>query len=126
MRADCAFIWLVSAVVLLQPLTARACSGPGAQEAITDSFRIALISLGLTVGWFLAALIVSPLRRRVGKKGLLLLAGTCVVHPAIWLSTLSGDCGYMLRWASLLFLPLLALVLGGLLRPRNKASAGTV
>lgn len=117
---------LVSAAVLLQPLTALACSGPRAQEAINDSFRIGLISLGLTVGWFLAALLVPPLRRRVGKKGLLLLAGTCVVHPAFWLGTLSGDCGYTLRWASLLFLPLLALVLGALLRPRGAASAGTV
>ena len=111
---------------MLQPLTALACSGPNAAKTIQDSGRIALVSLGLTVGWFLAALIVAPLRRKVGKKGLLLLAGTCVVHPATWLSPLHGDCGYMLRWASLLFLPVLALVLGALLRPRGRNHVGPV
>ena len=68
---------------MLCPLSALACSGPGAAAAIADSFRIALLSLAITVGWFLAALIVPALRRRVGKKGLLLLGATCVFHPAL-------------------------------------------
>lgn len=106
------------------PLTALACSGPGAAAAIADSMRVVLVSLSLTVGWLLAALLVPPLRRRVGRKGLLLLAATCVVHPGLWLSTLRGDCGYTARWASLLFLPVLALVLGYLLRRRGDSAAG--
>ena len=50
-------------------------------------------------------------RRLVGWPGVLALLLGCLLHPAIWLSTLSGDCGYSARWLSLIFVP----VLGGLL-----------
>lgn len=60
---------------------------------------------------FLATLLVPPARRLVGWRGVLALLLGCLFHPAIWLSTLRGDCGYSARWMSLLFIP----VLGGVL-----------
>lgn len=90
---------------------AWACSGPGAESAIQLSGLISLASLGLTVLCFLATLLVPPARRLVGWPGVLALLLGCLFHPAIWLSTLRGDCGYSARWMSLIFLPLL----GGLL-----------
>ncbi|MFO0578581.1 MAG: hypothetical protein U1A78_31645 [Polyangia bacterium] len=97
--------------VLAASPAAWACSGPGAASAIQVSGLISLASLGLTVLCFLATLLVPPVRRLVGWRGVLALLLGCLFHPAIWLSTLRGDCGYSARWLSLIFLPLL----GGLL-----------
>jgi hypothetical protein len=87
---------------------AWACSGPGASEAIRISGLIALGSMALTLLCFLAALLVPPVRRLVGWRGVTALLAACVFHPGLWLSTLSGDCGFTARWASIAFLPILA------------------
>lgn len=89
---------------------AEACSGPGAGEAIALSSLVALASLSLGLA-FLAVLVVRGLRRRAAWKRLLPLAVVCAAHPFWWLSPLSGDCGFLLRWASLAFLPVLAVVI---------------
>lgn len=90
------------------PARALACSGPGAQSAIQLSGLIALVSLGLTVLCFLAGLVVPPVRKLLGWRGVATLFVACVFHPVLWLSTLRGDCGYTLRIGALLFLPVLA------------------
>jgi hypothetical protein len=88
---------------------AVACSGPGAADAIRLSGQIALVSWTLTILCFLCSLIVRGLRRRLGKRGVIGLGAAVFFHPAIWFSTLSGDCGYMTRLASIVFVPLLAM-----------------
>lgn len=108
------------------PSMARACSGPGAQDAIQLSGLVALGSLALTLLCFLAALLVPPVRRLVGWRGVGALFVACIFHPGVWLSTLSGDCGYTARWASIAFLPILAgLVTLLYFRQRKVRRAGT-
>jgi hypothetical protein len=108
------------------PAAAFACSGPGAQEAIFVSSLIALVSWALTGLCFLAALLVPPVRRRMGWTGVIGLFAATLLHPALVFGTLRGDCGYTARWASIVFLPILALVLSWLWRrgPRRLAAQG--
>lgn len=117
-------VFLVGGIGL--PSAAWACSGPGAQAAIALSGRIALGSLSLTLLCFLAALLVPQVRRLVGWRGVGVLLVTCIFHPGIWLGTLSGDCGYTARLASIVFLPILAGLLGFLyVRQRKTRQAST-
>jgi hypothetical protein len=99
-----------------------ACSGPGAAEAIALSGRIALASFAITFLCFLLALLLPVLRRRVGWGGVAALFACTLFHPGLVFGTLRGDCGFTARWASLLFLPLLAGLCAYLLR-RRRASA---
>lgn len=74
---------------------AWACSGEGAEEAISLSGRIGgvsgLLSMALTV--FIVA-----------KKPKWWVRGVAIAlsvfHPAWWMSALHGDCGYSLRLAA--------------------------
>lgn len=98
------------------------CSGPGAAEAIRVSGLIALGSLALTVLSFLCALLVPPVRRLIGWRGVVALLAASVFHPGLWLSTLSGDCGFTARWASIGFMPVLAGLIAVLIhRHRQRA-----
>jgi hypothetical protein len=110
---------LTGATILAGPIVgcaeAMACSGPGAEDAIRLSGQIALVSWALTILCFLCSLIVRGLRRRLGKGGVIGLGAAVFFHPAIWFSTLSGDCGYMTRLASIVFVPLLAMTFAFLL-----------
>lgn len=107
------------------PAVARACSGPGAQDAIQVSGLIALGSMALTLLCFLAALLVPPVRRKVGWRGVGALFVACIFHPGVWLSTLSGDCGYTARFASIAFLPILAGLVALLYFRQRKAQRAT-
>ncbi len=102
-----------------------ACSGPGAAEAIALSGRIAFASLALTFLCFLCALLVPPLRRRVGWGGVAGLFACTLFHPALIFGTLRGDCGFTARWASLVFLPLLFGLCLFLLRRRRPATTSS-
>lgn len=102
------------------PARALACSGPGAESAIQLSGLIALVSLGLTVLCFLAGLFVPAVRRLLGWRGVATLLVACVFHPAIWLSTLRGDCGFTLRIGALLFMPVLAGLVALLVRMERR------
>lgn len=107
----------------LAPTAALACSGPGARAAIDMSQRIVLASLLITLLTFLMALLVPALRRRIGGKGLVGLGLCCVLHPGLFFSTLSGDCGFTARFVALGFLPLLAGLFVYLLRRKPGATA---
>lgn len=90
----------VAAAVLALP--ALACSGPGASDAIALSSLIGLLcALGS-----IAATVTLFVRARGAKASGLLNAARIVavafvaLHPLWTLGTLSGDCGYMVRYSA--------------------------
>ncbi len=70
------------------------CSGPGAAEAIATSELVGLSGLAVTLLLAIAVALAGRSRRRW-----LAFLGV-VLHPGWWMSARSGDCGYMLRYAS--------------------------
>ena len=79
-----------------------ACSGPGAGAAIARSIEIGYTQaevMGGLVGISCLILAVRPRNWLV----LLLLLGMLLLHPAWTISAISGDCGYLKRYASYLF-----------------------
>lgn len=79
-------------ILVLLPLPAWACSGPGAEAAIRWN-SLAALALVLAAG---AATVFTVLRqRRLGRprKSAAWLAIPVVLHPGWWMSSLSGDCG---------------------------------
>lgn len=99
----------VTLVAAQLPRAALACSGPGAEAAITLSDRIVFGSLLIGTLCFLCGLLVPPVRRRLTWKGVLGLGLALPLHPGLLLGTRGGDCGFTARWAALVFV---VLVLG--------------
>jgi hypothetical protein len=92
-------------------LPAWACSGPGAADAIARASWVALAAIATSLGLTIALGVVT--RRRGGKRrsqifavGLLAL----LIHPGVWMSATSGDCGA----AVMLVAPVFALLHVGL------------
>ncbi|MEW5739082.1 MAG: hypothetical protein AB1938_09150 [Myxococcota bacterium] len=81
------------------PRLAWACSGPGAAEAIGTATLIGLLGLVLSV---VLAIVGGVRRRRRGVRWVRALLGglTVLLHPFVWLSARSGDCGQTLTAAS--------------------------
>lgn len=71
-----------------------ACSGPLAAETIATSMRIGLVALAVALG-----LSIAIIAKTHGKKRWAAL-GVVLIHPGWWMSAISGDCGYMLRYTS--------------------------
>jgi hypothetical protein len=79
-------------VLMLSPIPAWACSGPGAAEAIRWN-TLAALALFLAAG---AATVFTVFRqRRLGRtrKSAAWLFAPVVLHPGWWMSSLMGDCG---------------------------------
>lgn len=115
----------VVAVVWTLTASARACSGPGAEEAIFENGLIAACSLWTTplIG---AAFALWPRLRRPGWRRQWPFLVLFIAHPSWWISPLGGDCGYLLRDLSVAS-SVLTLVVAGLLywraHPRRVAVA---
>ena len=79
-------------ILMLGPLPAWACSGPGAQEAIQWNTRASLLLFLAAV----AATVLTVFLRRRWKRPRKSAARVVVpvaLHPGWWMSSLSGDCG---------------------------------
>lgn len=93
--------WLV-AIVVMVPVPALACSGPGAMAAIEAAerrgwmlFAITAAIVGLAAGFAIS-------RKRKGTA--ISMLPLLLLHPAIWFGARHGDCGHLLTLASYVFL----------------------
>lgn len=101
MRCRCRLLSApLAAASLLVTAAARACSGPGALEAILRNERLgwmlfAVAAVALGMGAVLLRRLGVP-ARRYG-----LLAVPLLVHPGWWMSARGGDCGTILALGSM-------------------------
>ena len=83
----------------LAPVRALACSGEGAMERIERAERLGTASWSASLALFglaLAAVLVVPrLRAKRPFRRLGALALLAFLHPGLWASARSGDCGAM-------------------------------
>lgn len=96
----------VLAALLSAP--ALACSGPEASDAIALS---SLIGLGCAIGSIVATVMLFLRTRGAAASGLLnagriLAVVFLALHPLWTIGTLSGDCGYLVRYSAPLVLVL--------------------
>ncbi|HEY3355858.1 MAG TPA: hypothetical protein VGQ83_21575 [Polyangia bacterium] len=81
-----------TALALLAPAIAWACSGPGATAAILRAERLGWLLFAASV--LVAAAGVTLLRRLGSPWGRAAwLAAPLLVHPGWWMSARGGDCG---------------------------------
>ncbi|MDI1449046.1 hypothetical protein [Polyangium sp. 6x1] len=101
----------IAAATLAAHDFAFACSGPGAEEAILRAERLGLILWGVTLVVAVGSFFVPRLRAAGIRKQwpLLLLV---VLHPGLWMSARSGDCGRTLVEGSILVAALAPLLAG--------------
>ena len=83
-----------AALAALMPSIALACSGPGAGELIE---RATLVGFGTLV---LSIIFTILIWQRHRPRVLRVAATLCVIHPGIWISATSGDCGITRTYAS--------------------------
>jgi hypothetical protein len=79
-----------------------ACSGPGAANEIALNIAIAFMNAAIAVG----LLVISLVFFFIGPRNWIvppILVGLIALHPAWTISAISGDCGEMKFYASLLF-----------------------
>ena len=79
--------------------SALACSGPGARDAIESSVRVAWFAFAGSSIIALAG-VWAAIRNRRLRPMALSLVGLAVAQPALWLDSVSGDCGSRrVQWA---------------------------
>jgi hypothetical protein len=92
-------LMIVGAIVTLGGPDLLACSGPGAARAIRDSELIGLSFAGLSVAIVAGA--CRLIRRRSPGRRIRWIVALLALHPRLWMDAVHGDCGYGLRWWSL-------------------------
>lgn len=93
-------LMLALAVAALGGPEASACSGPRALETIRKSALIGLSLAGISIAIVVAGCIV--VRRRSPDRRARWIAAPLVFHPVLWMDPTRDDCGYGLRWWSLI------------------------
>jgi hypothetical protein len=114
---------LLTATLLLWPGLCWACSGPGAESAIQRATLLGVVGLVAQLGLALAASVMAR-RKGVVRHPVLAAWALVAMHPGIWSSARSGDCGQTREVGALPFLLAGLLVLGwAWARPAAPASA---
>jgi hypothetical protein len=90
---------LAGAIVVLGGSDALACSGPGAARTIRESELIGSAFAGLSIAIVAVGCIF--LRRRSPGRRIRWIVAPLVLHPRIWMDAVHGDCGFGLRYWSL-------------------------
>ncbi|MDQ3370430.1 MAG: hypothetical protein M3680_33840 [Myxococcota bacterium] len=92
---------------------ALACSGPGAMHVIDANIRRGWIMFAIAAAMVVAAGFAPAFRQR-GMRSLWPLLVLLVIHPGLWMSGRSGDCGMLLRSSStvMTFITPVAILLG--------------
>ena len=89
-----------------------ACSGSGASEAIKTSIEIgnycAYVSIVLTL---FTVWINLKIRTRLTTVFLIISILLTIFHPGFWISAISGDCGMLRLYASIVITAMIALIL---------------
>jgi hypothetical protein len=93
--------WLILAgtIVVLGGSDALACSGPGAARTIRESELIGSSFAILSIAIVAVGCIF--LRRRSPGGRIRWIVAALVLHPRIWMDAVHGDCGFGLRFSSL-------------------------
>lgn len=116
-HTTCALL-LAVALVPLGGSAVLACSGPGAARAMGESELIGWSFAGVAIAVVAAG--CKLLRRRVPGYRIRWIVAPLALHPRWWMSSVHGDCGYGLRWWSLVGTVWIALVVGlAICRPRS-------
>ncbi|WP_406695705.1 hypothetical protein V5E97_32345 [Singulisphaera sp. Ch08] len=89
---------LVSALVVLGEADLLACSGPGAGKVIRESELIGNSLAGIATAIFAGGYWLMR-RRSLGHRICWVMA-PMVLHPRLWMDAVHGDCGYGLRYWS--------------------------
>ncbi|MFY9234784.1 MAG: hypothetical protein WAO58_10040 [Fimbriimonadaceae bacterium] len=80
-----------------------ACSGPNLQARLRANDQLCYLFAGIHGAWFLLSAFWAW-QRRITIVAPVFFGSTMLVHPARWLSSYGGDCGYGKLDLSLLFL----------------------
>jgi hypothetical protein len=108
--ATAASLVLNGVAMACYPVVAIGCSGPGEHRVIAENIAYSHWSaLGVALG-------LLPIGYRYVRSGLYGFAighcGLLVLHPAWWISAVSGDCGHTLHAASTFYLVVTAVAWG--------------
>lgn len=91
---------LIGAVVAFGGRETLACSGPGAARTIRESELIGLSLAGISIAIVAAGCTVLRLRSPGCRIRWVVIP--LAFHPRWWMDAVHGDCGYGLRWWSLI------------------------
>lgn len=89
---------LGAAIVALGGRELLACSGPGAAQTIRESELIGWSLAGISVAIVAAG--CALVRRRSPGRRIRWIVAPLALHPRLWMDAVHGDCGYGLRWWS--------------------------
>jgi hypothetical protein len=99
MRSRFAWLMLAGAIVAFGGADALACSGPGAARTIRESELIGTSFAGVSIA--ILAVGCWILRRQSPDRRIRWIVAPLALHPRWWMDAVHGDCGFGLRFWSL-------------------------